>query len=773
MAHHPLALATEQPRGEIDPVCGMTVDPAHAAGKFEYQGKTYYFCNPSCRQRFAADPARYLTGKPEPMPAVQGTEGLTQYVCPMDPDVVSPKPGSCPKCGMALEPRTVSAEDDSNPELADMTRRFVVSVVFSIPLLLWHMLPLLWGGTPHDHSGWAGVLQLLLATPVVAWCGWPFFVRAWASLVNRSPNMFTLIAAGVGTAYVYSLVATLSPQVFAEGFRDSSGGIELYFETAAMITTLVLLGQVLELRARKHTSAALRSLLKLAPANARLVGPDGREAEIAVELVQPGDRLRLRPGERVPVDGVVLEGQSAVDEAMLTGEPIPAAKGAGDRLSAGTVNGSGGLLMRAERVGTETLLANIVRLVSTAQRSRAPVQRLADQVSRYFMPAVLFVAVATFAGWAAWGNEPRYAQGMVRAIAVLIIACPCALGLATPMAIMVGMGRGAASGIVIRDAVALEVLHKADTLALDKTGTLTTGKPTLATVEPTGSMTTEELLRLAASLEKGSEHPLAGAIVRGTEARGVTPTEMSDFQATPGQGASANVAGHSVLVGTARLMTDHAIAIEPLAPRVDSLRHEGQTVVFVAVDGNLAGLLGIVDPPRESAKQAVQALKAEGLRLIMLSGDSQATGQAVARAVGIDEVIAEVLPHEKEAAIRRLQDEGRIVAMAGDGINDAPALAAANVGIALGTGTDLAMETAGVTLVHAELTALVRAVHLSRATMRSIRQNLFLAFIYNALSIPAAALGVLHPIWASAAMSLSSLSVVGNSLRLHSVDHRA
>jgi Cu+-exporting ATPase len=688
----------------------------------------------------------------------------------MDPEVVSDRPGSCPKCGMALEPRTVTLEEGPNPELTDMSRRFWVSVVLGLPLVLMHMGPMVLGGTWHFlHTPLGSWVQLLLATPVVLWCGWPFFERAWTSLVNRSPNMFTLIAAGVGAAYLYSLIAAVAPGIFPKGFKTSEGGVELYFETAAMITILVLLGQVLELRARSQTSSAIRKLLGLAPKTARLVGPDGREQDVPLELVQPGDVLRIRPGEKVPVDGVVTEGRSSVDEAMISGEPIPVEKEPGSKLIGGTVNGTGSLLMRAERVGSETLLAHIVRMVSEAQRSRAPVQRLVDQVSRYFMPAVIAVSILTFLFWSQWGPPPQLAHALVSAIAVLIIACPCALGLATPMAIMVGTGRGAEAGILIKNAEALEILQKADTLVVDKTGTLTEGRPKLAVVEPVEGFTAEELLRLAGSLERGSEHPLATAIVKGAEAKGVRLSEVRDFQSYTGKGVVGQVEGRKVVLGNVALMTEQGINPDALRPRVEALRTEGQTVMLVAVDGRLAGVIGVADPIRESTPEAVRILHGDGLRLIMLTGDSQTTAQAVARKLGIDEVIAEVLPEQKGAVIKRLQEEGHIVAMAGDGINDAPALALAHIGIALGTGTDVAIESASITLVQGDLRALARARQLSRATMRTIRQNLFLAFIYNTLSIPAAALGILHPIWASAAMSLSSLSVVGNSLRLRRI----
>jgi Cu+-exporting ATPase len=667
---------------------------------------------------------------------------------------------------MALEPRTVTLEEGPNPELVDMSCRFWIGLVPSVLLVLLAMGHMLTGAAPRFLSAAASNwLQLVLATPVVLWCGWPFFQRAWVSLVNRSPNMFTLIALGVGVSYFYSVIAAVVPEIFPEGFR-MDGTVMPYFETAAVITELVLLGQVLELRARQQTGSAIRKLLGLTPKTARLVGFNGREEDVPIELVQPGDVLRIRPGEKVPVDGVVTEGRSAVDESMLSGEPIPMEKELGSRLIGGTVNGTGSLLMRAERVGSGTLLAHIIRMVSEAQRSRAPVQRLADQVSRYFMPAVVAVSLVTFLAWSQWGPSPHLAHALVSAIAVLIIACPCALGLATPMAVMVGTGRGAEMGVLIRNAEALETLQKADTLVVDKTGTLTEGKPKLEAVEPEEGFTAAQVLRLAGSLERGSEHPLASAIVQGAEVQGVKLGETQDFLAVTGKGVRGRVEGRTVLLGNAAFLTENSIAVDSMRGRVEALQAEGQTVMLLGVDGRLAGLLSVADPIRPTTPEAVHGLHADGLRIIMLTGDSGTTAQAVARRLGIDEVVAEVLPDQKSAVIERLQAEGRFVAMAGDGINDAPALARANIGIAMGTGTDVAMESAGITLVRGDIRALARARALSRATMRAIRQNLFLAFIYNTLSIPAAALGILHPIWAAAAMSLSSLSVIGNSLRL-------
>jgi Cu+-exporting ATPase len=801
------------PAGAVDPVCGMTVDPAAAPASATHEGHTYYFCCPSCKQRFQADPARYLTGTPA-LPARPAGDGATaytcpmhpellqdhpgacpkcgmalepagglpasrlEYTCPMHPEVVSDHPGSCPKCGMALEPRTVTVEEGPNPELTDMSRRFWVGLVLSVPILLLAMSDLLPGRPLHAlNMHLLNAVQLVLATPVVLWCGWPFIARAWASVVHRSPNMFTLIALGVGAAYLYSLVATVAPGLFPESLRQAGGAVEVYFDTAAVVTVLVLLGQVLEVRARSRTSGAIRRLLGLAPKTARLVRDDGREEDIPLAQIRPGDRLRVRPGEKVPVDGVVAEGRSAVDESMISGEPIPVEKEPGSKVVGGTVNGTGALLMRAERVGNDTLLAQIVRLVGEAQRTRAPVERLVNQVSRYFVPAVVLVSVVAFVAWVSWGPEPRLGHALVSAVAVLIIACPCALGLATPMAIMVGVGRGAESGVLIRDAEALEVLRRADTLVVDKTGTLTEGKPCLAAVEPARDFPADELLRLAAGLERASEHPLAAAIVKGAEQRGLRPAAAEDFRSVTGKGVVGRVEGRAVVLGNAALLAEQGIDTAPLAPRLEALRGEGQTMMLAAVDGRLAGLVGVVDPVRASTPEAIRLLHAAGLRIIMLTGDSKVTAEAVARKLGIDEVIAEVLPEQKSAVVQRLQEEGRVVAMAGDGINDAPALARAQVGIALGTGTDVAVESAGVTLVRGDLRGIARARRLSEATVRGIRQNLFLALVYNALTVPVAAgalypfLGVtVSPIWASAAMTLSSLSVVGNSLRLRQVN---
>jgi Cu+-exporting ATPase len=747
----------------IDPVCGMTVDPASAAGVSQHQGKSYYFCSRGCKDRFDADPAKYLRpGKaPEPMHA----PGM-QWTCPMHPEIVRDGPGSCPICGMALEPKTVTLEEGPNPELADMSRRFWISAALTTPLLIGAMASLI--------PQW---LELVLATPVCLWGSWPFFVRGWQSIVNRSPNMFTLIALGVSVAYGYSVVATLLPGLFPAGFREESGEVGVYFEVAAVIVTLILLGQVLELRARGQTSAALKKLLGLAAKSARRLGADGTEEDVPLEAVHVGDRLRVRPGEKIPVDAIVLEGSSAVDESMVSGEPIPVEKSSGDRVVGATINGTGMLVIRAEKVGADTLLARIVAMVADAQRSRAPIQRLADLVSAYFVPTVVLVAIATFAVWALVGPEPRLAYALVNAIAVLIIACPCALGLATPLSIMVATGKGATHGILFRNAEAIEVLRSVDTLVVDKTGTLTEGKPKLVTVVPLGGIDERALLRASASLERGSEHPLAAAIVSGAEERGTALTSVSDFKSVTGQGVRGGVDGRLTALGNGSFMASLGVDTTAAAGRTEALRAEGQTVMFVAIDGTLAGLLGVADPIKESASDAIQALHREGIRVLMLTGDSRTTAEAVARRLGIDDVVAEVLPDGKVAVVKRLQGEGRVVAMAGDGINDAPALAQASVGIAMGTGTDVAMDSAAVTLVKGDLRGILRARRLSRLTMTNIKQNLFFAFVYNAGGVPVAA-GVLFPAFglllspmiAAAAMSLSSVSVIGNALRLKGVE---
>ncbi len=698
-----------------------------------------------------------------------------EYVCPMHPEIVRGEPGSCPICGMALEPRTMTGEEETNPELVDMSRRFWIGLVLTAPLLVLAMSDLILG-QPLQRAlspRFLAWFQLVLATPVVLWGGWSFFQRGWASIVNRSPNMFTLIALGTGMAYAYSVVAAIAPGVFPDSFRSRGGEVGLYFEVAAVITVLVLLGQVIELRARSRTSSAIKALLGLAPKTARLLRPDGTEEDISLDRVQPGDRLRVRPGEKVPVDGVVLEGASAVDESMVTGEAIPVEKNPGARVTSGTVNGTGSFLMRAERVGTDTLLAQIVRMVSEAQRSRAPIQRLADVVSSYFVPAVVLVAVLTFIVWGLVGPEPRMVYALVNAVAVLIIACPCALGLATPMSIMVGTGRGATAGVLIKNAEALEVLEKVDTLVVDKTGTLTVGKPRLTTVVASPAETESELLRLAASLERGSEHPLAASIVAGALEKGLALSEAEDFRSLTGKGVVGRVDGRSVALGNRRLLEELGIESGPLIEQAETLRQDGQTVMFGAIDGQAAGLLGVSDPIKDSTREAIRLLREDGIRIVMLTGDSRTTAEAVAEKLGIDQVEAEVLPAQKSEVVKRLQKEGRVVAMAGDGINAAPALAQAQVGIAMGTGTDVAMESAGVTLVKGDLRGIARAIRLSRGTMRNIRQNLFFAFIYNTLGVPLAS-GILYPvfglllspIFASAAMSASSVSVIGNALRL-------
>ena len=701
----------------------------------------------------------------------------TEYVCPMHPEVVRSEPGNCPICGMTLEPRTAEVEAEDH-ELRDMSLRFWVSAALALPLFVLAMAHDLF---PAAMPGFLGVerlqwIQFILATPVVLWGGWPFFVRGWASLVNRSLNMFTLIALGVGVAWGYSLVAVFWPGMFPASMRGAEGRVPVYFEAAAVITALVLLGQVLELRARSRTSAAIKMLLGLAPKTARKVEADGSEIDIPLDEVQPGNTLRVRPGEKIPVDGTVLEGTSSVDESMVTGEPIPVEKTADSRLIGATVNGTGTLLMRAEKVGADTLLAQIVHMVGEAQRSRAPIQKLADVVSSYFVPAVVAVAIVAFVVWGVWGPEPRLAHGIVNAVAVLIIACPCALGLATPMSIIVGTGRGASAGVLIKNAEALEILEKVDTLVVDKTGTLTEGKPSLVSVLPAQGMTERDLLYYAASLERGSEHPLAAAIVAGAERKGIRLASVEEFRSLTGRGVVGKVDGSTVALGNQALMEELSVVIERLADKAENLRQEGQTVMYVAIDGRAMGLIGVADPVKSSTAEALEALHREGMQIVMLTGDNQTTANAVARRLGIDRVLAEVLPDQKAAAIKQLQQSGRRVAMAGDGINDAPALAQAQVGIAMGTGTDVAMESAGVTLVKGDLRGIVRAVKLSRATMRNIRQNLFFAFIYNALGVPIAA-GVLYPafglllspIIAAAAMSFSSVSVIGNALRLNRV----
>ena len=792
----------------LDPVCGMTISPDDAVGHVDYKGQTYYFCSQSCLEQFRATPADFLGERPPATPPT-AADMEREYTCPMDPEVRQKGPGACPKCGMALEPvdvapvtktewtcpmhpeivrdepgpcaicgmalesRTVTLEE-SNPELEGMTRRFRWSALITAPILAFMVSEFLPGqplqrALPH---GWMNWLQLALATPVVVWGGWPFFVRGWASIINRHLNMFTLIALGVGAAYAYSVVATLAPGLFPDSFR-MMGEVAVYFEPAAVIVVLVLLGQVLELRARSQTSSAIRNLLGLAPKTARRVDPDRTERDVPLEHVEVGDRLRVRPGERVPVDGVLIEGSTTIDESMVTGEPIPIEKGAESTVTGGTVNGTGTFIMEARRVGSDTLLAQIVRMVSEAQRSRAPIQRLADTVSAWFVPIVIAVAAITFFIWSQFGPEPRLAHALVNAVAVLIIACPCALGLATPMSIMVGTGRGAELGVLFRDAAALEVLESITTIVVDKTGTLTEGKPRLTTVEPVGSISRDDLLRLTASVEHVSEHPLAAAIVAGAREMKVALSPVTEFASATGKGVSGVIEGRRVAIGNARHLEALGIETKALIGRAEALRQNGETVMFVAVDGVSAGLVGVADPIKPTTREAIEQLHSEGITVVMLTGDNRTTADAVAKKVGIDTVEADVLPEQKAAVVKRLQDSGARVAMAGDGINDAPALAQAHVGIAMGTGTDVAMESAGVTLVKGDLRGIVRARRLSRATMKNIRQNLFFAFLYNTLGVPVAAgalyplLGLLlSPMIASAAMTFSSVSVIGNALRL-------
>ncbi len=765
---------SESIKRATDPVCGMQVNPERCAGSVDYGGKIYYFCNPSCVKKFQADPSRYLGPKPphgaKPAPPAKTKPDLRQqYTCPMHPEVVQDKPGSCPKCGMALEPQDTSLGQEQYSELDDMRRRFWLSLVFTVPVLLIAMSDM-WPGKAPSHAVW---YQLLLTTPVVLWGGWPFFVRGWASIANRSLNMFTLIAVGTGTAYSYSVIATLIPDRLPHSFRTHSGQPAVYFEAAAVITTLVLMGQVLELRARRRTSGAIKALLGLTPKTARLVENGGRESDVPLEQVLPGNRLRVRPGEKVPVDGVIIEGASSVDESMITGEPIPVDKSPGGRVTGGTVNGTGTFIMRAERVGNDTLLAQIVRMVSEAQRSRAPIQRVADRVSAFFVPAVVAASIVTFVFWAWVGPEPRLAYALLNAVAVLIIACPCALGLATPMSIMVSTGRGASAGVLIKNAEALELLESVNTLVIDKTGTLTEGKPRLVSVAVAPGWDESEVLRLAASLEQGSEHSLAQAILEAAGQRNLRLSEVKDFISITGKGVTGTSDGHSVAVGSDSLLAQMHLDAQALVSLAERWRGEGQTVMFVVIDGIPAGLLGVSDPIKESTAAAIEALHSEGIRIVMVTGDSRITAQIVARRLGIDEVRAEVLPEKKGEIIRRLQQEGRVVAMAGDGINDAPALAMAHVGIAMGTGTDVAIQSAAITLVKGDLRGIARARRLSRATMRNIRQNLFFAFIYNSIGVPIAA-GVFYPLvglllspmLASAAMTFSSVSVISNALRL-------
>jgi len=768
--------ATEPESLPIDPVCGMEVDPSTDL-RTDYNGTTYFFCHPSCLERFTANPIEFLEPR-EPEAAIPGAI----YTCPMHPEIRQEGPGSCPICGMALEPERVTLDEGPNPELVDMTRRFRSAALLGLPVMLYAMLEMiasgfLHGAVPPTAANW---FQLVLATPVVFWAGAPLFSRGWASIVHRSPNMFTLIALGIGAAYLYSLVATVLPGVFPSGFQ-MHGRVEPYFDTAVVVTALVLLGQVLELRARAQTSTALRALLGLAPSTARRVEADG-ERDVPLASVHVGDLLRVRPGERVPVDGVVVDGRCFVDESMVTGESIPVEKLVGAAVTGGTLNSTGSFIMRADRVGEATLLAQIVRMVAEAQRTRAPIQRLADRISEYFVPAVVAVAIAALIAWSIWGPEPRFALALVNAVSVLIIACPCALGLATPMAIMVGTGRGASAGVLIRNAEALENLERVNTVVVDKTGTLTEGRPSvgrIVPVSPAGSDTASDLLRLVAAVEQGSEHPLGAAIVEAARARNLTLSPVTGFESVTGHGVSGEVEGHVVIAGTQTFLADRGVDMSALDADASALRSDGHTVVMAGVDGKPFGLFAIADKTRTTTPEALTALRRDGIHVIMMTGDNRATAEAIGRALDIpsSDIHAEVLPTDKRDLVRRLESQGRVVAMAGDGINDAPALAAASVGIAMGTGTDIAMESAGITLVKGDLRGIVRARHLSRATMRNIRQNLFLAFVYNAVGVPVAA-GILYPfigtlispIWASAAMTFSSVSVILNALRLRKAE---
>ena len=767
--HHPAPEGNAQT--VKDPVCGMTVDPATAKYRTEHGGTTYYFCSEGCLTKFEAAPQRYLA--PTAVEAHSDAPKGTISTCPMHPEIRQTGPGTCPICGMALEPEVASLTDQPNPELIDMTRRFKVGLAVTLPVVALEMGGHFLGLGQFVGPRLSAILQFLLATPVVLWAGWPFFVRGWRSVVSGALNMFTLIAMGTGVAWVYSVVATFVPGLFPAAFRTAEGTIAVYFEAAAVIAVLVLLGQVLELRARERTSGAIKALLNLAPATAHRLAADGSEAEIELAEVNVGDRLRVRPGDKVPLDGEVLEGRSNVDESMITGEPLPVAKTAGARVIGGTLNGQGSFVMRADRVGADTMLAQIVETVAKAQRSRAPIQRLADQVSAWFVPAVLVAAGLAFIAWALFGPSPSLSYGLVAAVSVLIIACPCALGLATPMSIMVGVGRGASQGILIRDAEALERMEKVDVLVVDKTGTLTEGKPKVTAIKPLSGTDEGELLALAASLERASEHPLAAAIVAAAEERGLRLKPTDDFDAPSGKGVIGTVDGRRILLGNRRLLEEAGIDVADAESIAASLRAEGATAIIAAIDGRAAGVIAIADPVKVSTQEALRALQADGIRIVMLTGDNRATAEAVARRLGIDEVKAEVLPAEKSDVVAALRREGKIVAMAGDGVNDAPALAAADVGIAMGMGTDVAIESAGVTLLRGDLRGIVEARQLSRATMRNIRQNLALAFVYNVAGIPIAA-GVLYPVFgvvlspvvAAAAMALSSVSVIANALRL-------
>ena len=799
-----------------DPVCGMTVNPDKAGASLEHEGTAYYFCCHNCAEKFKSDPQNYLMDDAEHEPMMHGPapdEGVTyicpmdpevrknkpgacpkcgmalepeipvtvstvEYTCPMHPEIVQPEPDSCPLCGMVLEPRAVTVEEEANPELVDMSRRFWLSAALTAPILVMTMWEMFAGapivGTLAGNVGnW---IQLLLATPVVIWAGKPFFQRGYASILRRSLNMFTLIALGTGVAYSYSIIATLFPMIFPETFRGPEGTVAIYFEAAAVITTLVLLGQILELRARAQTGSAIKSLLNLAPSNARLLRADGTEEDVPLNQVKVGDRLRIRPGEKIPVDGIVIEGSSSVDESMVTGEPIPVAKEVGNPVTGATINGTGTFIMEAQKVGSETILAKIVALVSEAQRSRAPIQRLADVVASYFVPTVIFISICTFIIWAVVGPKPALAHALVNAVAVLIIACPCALGLATPMSIMVGIGKGATAGVLIKNATVLETMERVDTLVVDKTGTLTEGKPGVTSIVPVGNYKNEELLSLAASLEQGSEHPLAEAIVTAAADRGLNLKPVEDFQSHTGKGIVGRIDGQKIAVGNRALFLDHNIEMDDVDRMAQTYLDRGETVILIAIDDRLAGLLSVSDAVKDTTPDAIRLLHEEGIRIVMLTGDNETTAQAVARELGIDDVIAQVLPDKKSAIIEDLQGKGKFVAMAGDGINDAPALARANIGIAMGTGTDVAIESAGITLLKGDLLGILKARRLSKATMRNIRQNLFWAFGYNSLGVPIAA-GILYPVFglllspiiAAAAMSFSSVSVIGNALRLRGI----
>ena len=755
-----------------DPVCGMDADPHRTEHRARYNGAPYYFCSAHCRDKFVADPEPYLSGeRPQPAPAAPGA----QYTCPMHPEIVQDGPGDCPICGMGLEPMDVTAVKGPSVEYLDMRRRFWIGLVFAIPVFFLEMGAHVSGVGLHrfitiQQSNW---LQLALATPVVLWAGWPFFQRGWASLLSRNLNMFTLIAMGVGAAYVYSVLAALTPQIFPESFRHEGGPVAVYFEAAAVITVLVLLGQVLELSAREKTGAAVRALLDRAPKTARRIRDDGAEEEVDLDVVDAGDRLRVRPGEKIPVDGEVLEGRSAIDESMITGEAVPVEKTTGDKVIGGTLNGTGSFIMRADRVGAETMLSQIVKMVAEAQRSRAPIQRLADAVSGYFVPAVILVALIAFGVWAAVGPHPSFAYALVIAVSVLIIACPCALGLATPMSIMVGVGRGAQAGVLIKNAEALERMEKVDTLVVDKTGTLTEGKPKLSKLIAAPTFDDDTLLRLAASLERGSEHPLAEAIVTAAEERDLALDRAEDFEAVTGQGVKGVVDARAVALGNKRFMDALGVETDMLDAIAEEQRKAGATSMYVAVDNKLAGVVAVADPIKPTTKEALKTLKRQGVKIVMLTGDNRTTAMAVARQLGIEDVRAEVLPQDKGEIVQKLRDGGRVVAMAGDGVNDAPALASADVGIAMGAGSDIAIESAGVTLIKGDLNGIVRARKLSRSVMRNIRENLFFAFVYNSAGVPVAA-GVLYPVFglllspilAAAAMAFSSVSVIGNSLRL-------